>query len=61
MPPLVPVALGEIDRIEVIRGPNSASYGSNAFLGVINVVTRPAAEKRGAVAELRRPTMRSAP
>jgi len=29
-----------IDHIEVIRGAGSAIYGSNAFLGVINVVTR---------------------
>jgi iron complex outermembrane receptor protein len=32
--------LDDIDRIEVIRGPNAASYGSNAFLGVINIITR---------------------
>jgi outer membrane receptor for ferrienterochelin and colicins len=29
-----------IDRVEFIRGPGSAIYGSNAFFGVINVVTR---------------------
>lgn len=28
-----------IERIEVIRGPGSALYGSGAFLGVINIVT----------------------
>lgn len=37
-PELVPIEL--IDRIEVIRGPASALYGSNAFLGAVNVVTR---------------------
>ncbi len=34
------IALDDIERIEVIRGPNSAAYGSNAFLGVINIITR---------------------
>ena len=29
-----------IDRIEVIRGPGSALYGANAFLGVVNIITR---------------------
>ena len=29
-----------IERVEFIRGPGSAIYGSNAFFGVINVVTR---------------------
>ncbi|MEC9368938.1 MAG: TonB-dependent receptor, partial [Pseudomonadota bacterium] len=30
----------DIDRIEVIRGPQSGIYGSNALAGVINIVTR---------------------
>lgn len=36
---VMPVALEDIERIEVIRGSNSAAYGSNAFLGVINIIT----------------------
>ncbi len=36
----LPVNIDEVERIEVIRGPNTSSYGSNAFLGVINIVTR---------------------
>ncbi len=29
-----------IKRIEIIRGPGSATYGENAFLGVINIITK---------------------
>ncbi|HTN34964.1 MAG TPA: TonB-dependent receptor [Marinobacter sp.] len=36
----MPVALENIERIEVSRGPNSAAYGINAFLGSINIITR---------------------
>jgi len=36
---LVPVALEDIERIEVVRGSNSVSYGTNAFLGVVNIIT----------------------
>lgn len=34
------VALEDIERIEVLRGSNSAAYGARAMLGVINIVTR---------------------
>jgi len=29
-----------IDRIEIIRGPGSVLYGTNAFAGVINIITK---------------------
>lgn len=38
------ISIDEIARIEVIRGPVSSVYGTNAFFGIINVVTRGAGE-----------------
>jgi len=32
--------LADVERIELIRGPGSAVYGTGAFSGVINVITR---------------------
>ena len=34
------VDIDDIDRIEVVRGPGSVLYGTSAFFGVINLVTR---------------------
>lgn len=42
-----PVDVALIDRVEVIRGPSSSVYGSNAFLGVINVITRKGETTKG--------------
>lgn len=42
--PMMGLVLDDIERIEVLRGSNSAGYGANAFSGVINVVTRNAAD-----------------
>ena len=42
-----PVDLDLIDRVEVIRGPGSALYGTNAFLAVINVITRSGKDLKG--------------
>ncbi len=36
----IPVALSDIERIEIIRGASSALYGPNAVSGVINIITR---------------------
>lgn len=37
--------ISAIKQIEIIRGPGSVLYGSNAFAGVINIVTQPAGEE----------------
>lgn len=34
------LALENVERIEIIRGPGSAMYGTNAFLGVISILTK---------------------
>ena len=39
-----------IDRIEVVRGPGSAVYGSSALFGVVNVITRRGRDLNGAEA-----------
>lgn len=43
----IPVAIEDIERIEVFRGPNSVSYGANALMGVINILTRNPADSSG--------------
>jgi iron complex outermembrane receptor protein len=47
-----PVALEDIERIEVIRGPNGATYGSNAFSAVINIITRHPSTTKGVMARV---------
>jgi outer membrane receptor for ferrienterochelin and colicins len=37
-PELVPFSA--IERIEIVRGPTSTVYGADAFLGVVNIITR---------------------
>lgn len=41
-----PVDIDLIDRIEVIRGPNSSLYLASAFLGVVNIITKQTQQAR---------------
>ncbi len=45
--PEFPVDLDLVDRVEIIRGPSSSLYGTNAFLAVINVITRKPPQLKG--------------
>lgn len=44
------VPLEDIERIEVIRGPAGAIWGTNAVNGVINIITRDARNTQGSLA-----------
>ena len=41
-----------IERVEIIRGPSSSLYGTSAFFGVINVITRQGKDMKGAEAAI---------
>lgn len=43
----LPLAMEDIERIEVIRGSNAAAFGSNSFSGVINIITKDPSQQHG--------------
>ena len=43
----LPLDISDVERIEVIRGPNAAAYGANSFLGAINIITQHPSELHG--------------
>lgn len=44
------VPLNDIERIEIIRGPGGAIWGANAVNGVIDIITKDAADTQGVLA-----------
>lgn len=45
------VVLPDVERIEVIRGPGTTAWGSNAVNGVINVITKKSSDTQGALVQ----------
>ncbi len=45
------VVLADVDRIEVISGPGATLWGANAVNGVINIITRNAADSKGVLVQ----------
>jgi iron complex outermembrane recepter protein len=45
----VDVMVEDIDRIEIVRGPGGAVWGANAVNGVINILTKSAADTQGSI------------
>ena len=43
----LPITLDEIERIEVSRGPNASTYGSNSFFAVVSIKTFSAYDTQG--------------
>ena len=46
------LVIADIERIEVIRGPGASVWGANAVNGVVNVITKRAADTRGTFVNL---------
>lgn len=43
----LPLSIDDIERIEVVRGPDASVYGANAFAAVINIISKTAAQVPG--------------
>jgi iron complex outermembrane receptor protein len=48
------LSLEDIDRIEVVRGPNAALYGANSYLGIINIQTKHPEDSQGTLVSWRK-------
>ena len=47
------LALDDIERVEILRGSNSAAYGARAFLGVVNIISRDVRETIGSYGSIK--------
>ena len=47
------ISLSDVERIEIVRGPQSALWGSDAMAGVVHIITRPGDEPSGMNARLK--------
>ncbi len=45
----LPISLDQVERIEIVKGDGSSTFGPNAFGGVINIITKKGNEKSAAV------------
>ena len=43
----LPIALTDINRVEVTRAPNAATFGPNSFTAVVSIITRAPAARSG--------------
>ena len=51
--PMAAMPLANVERVEIVFGPASSVYGPNAFMGVVNVITRSDLEQDGTVQRAR--------
>lgn len=50
----LPLAMEDIDRIEIIRGPNAATHGANSVSATINIITRHPTQDLGTTLKMTR-------
>lgn len=43
----LPIAIEDIHRIEVTRGPNSATYGENSMMAIVNIISKHPRDTQG--------------
>jgi iron complex outermembrane receptor protein len=47
-----PIDISVIERVEVVRGPSSSLYGTSAFFGVVNLITKTGRTQNGLTVEM---------